>query len=151
MKFAGYVVSSYGIKADPNKVATLTKFPLPKARTKLKSFLYLVNQFESSSLTCVLSVELKKLNSTKNAYFWTEIHKAEFKKVKELLAQTTTLDYFDQKQETTHLTNASRLRGLGYTQMQIDSKGPESLIHCGSRSLTSEEKNYSKSISKEEQ
>lgn len=97
VKFAGYVVSSYGIKADPNKVATLTKFPLPKARTKLKSFLYLVNQFESSSLTCVLSVELKKLNSTKNAYFWTEIHKAEFKKVKELLAQTTTLDYFDQK------------------------------------------------------
>ena len=29
-----------------------------------------------------LSGELKKLNSTKNAYFWTEIHEAEFKKLK---------------------------------------------------------------------
>ena len=69
-----------------------------------------------------LSGELKKLNSTKNAYFWTEIHEAEFKKLKEVLAQTATLDYFDQKKLTTLLTYAIRLGDLGFTPMKTDSQ-----------------------------
>ena len=82
VKFAAYIVSSDGIKAEPQKVL-LTNFPSPKDRNELKSFLGLANQLGKFLPDMAhLSGELKKLNSTKNAYFWTEIHEAEFKKLK---------------------------------------------------------------------
>ena len=44
VKFAGFIVSHNGIKADPAKIEALKNFPAPKDLTNLKSYLGLANQ-----------------------------------------------------------------------------------------------------------
>ena len=43
VKFAGFMVGSDGIKADPAKVEAIKEFPAPKDLTNLKSYLGLAN------------------------------------------------------------------------------------------------------------
>ena len=49
---------------------------------------------------------------------------------------------FDVSLPTEVLTDASRLHGIGYAILQRDSDSRPRLISCGSRSLSSAEKNY---------
>ncbi|XP_059087680.1 uncharacterized protein K02A2.6-like [Tigriopus californicus] len=44
VKFAGYVIGPDGVRPDPAKVATISKFPAPTNLTDLRSFLGLTNQ-----------------------------------------------------------------------------------------------------------
>ena len=44
LSFAGYIVSSDGVRQDPEKVACLRDFPRPHDLTSLRSFLGLANQ-----------------------------------------------------------------------------------------------------------
>ncbi len=50
MKFAGYVVTDQGIKADPDKVKAITHFPKPSNITDMRSFKGLVIKNPSSGL-----------------------------------------------------------------------------------------------------
>ena len=45
LPFAGYIVSSEGVSPDQERVVALSKFPVPKDSTGVKSFLGLANQF----------------------------------------------------------------------------------------------------------
>jgi hypothetical protein len=49
---------------------------------------------------------------------------------------------FDPKLKTELLTDASKLKGLGYTLLQRDTDNRPRLVQCGSRSLSPAEKNY---------
>ena len=49
VKFAGHLVSDKGTKPDPEKVAVISQFPIPKNLTDLRSFLGLANQFSDFS------------------------------------------------------------------------------------------------------
>ena len=46
IKFAGYHISSEGVRPDPEKVASLKDFPSPNDLTSLLSFLGLANQLD---------------------------------------------------------------------------------------------------------
>ena len=52
--------------------------------------------------------------------------------------------YFDPNLQTELLTDASKLQGLGYALVQRQTDGQLRLIQCGSRSLTSAERNYAR-------
>jgi hypothetical protein len=49
---------------------------------------------------------------------------------------------FDQKLKTELLTDASRLKGLGYALIQQEADGTPRLIQCNYKSLTSAERGY---------
>merc|ERR1712020_310447 len=68
-------------------------------------------------------------------------HQEEFAKAKEQLASEMLVKYFDPSLPTELLTDASKLQGLGYALVR-QADGQLRLIQCGSRSLTSAEKNY---------
>ena len=144
VKFAGFIVNSEGSKPDPEKVAAIKNFPVPKDMTNLKSFMGLVNQFSSFSpdLKHALS-PLQPLLKKNNVYIWQPEHAAAFEAVKAILTKEggPVLAHFDPKLPVTLFTDASRT-GLGFILTQKDEEDHTRLIQCGSRFLSPAEKNY---------
>jgi hypothetical protein len=142
VRFAGHVVGRDGVRPEPEKVAALERFPAPADATGLRSFLGLAVQLggfvpDLAHLTEPLRPLLKK-----NAVFlWLPEHAEAFDRVKEALTSPMVVKYFDPHLPTELLTDASRLKGLGYALVQREESGMR-LIKCGSRSLSPAETRY---------
>ena len=142
VKFAGYILNQIGHRPDPEKVAAIRDFPSPKDMTNLKSWMGLVNQFEKYAPDLKQAMApLQGLLSKKNAYLWLPEHEEAMKKIKDILTGENILKHFDPKLKTTLMTDACRF-GLGYVLVQHDEASRPRLITCGSRFLSSAEKNY---------
>ena len=64
ISFAGLVISSQGIKPDPNRIKALTQFPVPKDVSDVRSFLGLANQLSGFVPNFShMSVKLRELRS----------------------------------------------------------------------------------------
>src|SRR6056300_356277 len=146
VKFAGFIISSNGISADPAKLKAIKDFPLPTDVTTLRSFLGLANQLspfipDMAHLTSQLRPPLKK----SNAFLWLEEHTKAFKTMKDMLSSSPTVRPFEPSYRTVLHTDASRLHGLGYALIQYASDKPNEpprLVQCGSRSLLPAETRY---------
>ncbi|WP_416879625.1 reverse transcriptase family protein, partial [Litorimonas sp.] len=144
INFAGFEVSSAGVKPNRTKMSALQDFPIPKDVSSLKSFLGLAQVFgvwhpDLSGLGVRLWVLL-----TKNTPFvWTAEHQADFEKMKDSLSEAVSLKPFDQSKKTVLITDASKLHGIGFILIQLDEQERVSVIQCGSASLNAAEKNYS--------
>ena len=145
--FAGYTVGSKGVKPDPSMTRAIADFPAPKDKTELRSFLGLANQLgffvpDLAQQTAAMRVLLKK----DSAWFWTDQHASEFVATKNILTSGLVVKPFDPKMETVLLTDASRLKGLGFALMQRprgdQGTGQHHLVQCGSCSLTPTQRNY---------
>jgi hypothetical protein len=142
VRFAGHVISPNGVKPEPEKVVALKNFPAPTDATGLRSFLGLAVQLggfvpDLAHLTEPLRPLLKK-----NAVFlWLPEHEEAFARVKDALTSPLVVRFFDPDLPTELLTDASRLKGLGYALVQRDGEGMR-LIKCGSRSLSPAETRY---------
>ena len=88
--------------------------------------------------TSILQPLLKK----NTAYVWLHEHKAASNNLKSDLLSILSLNHFDPSWNTKLVTDASRLNGLGFVLMQCKHDKVK-VIQCGSRSLSSAEKNYS--------
>jgi len=143
VKFAGFIVSSSGIRPDPEKTTAIRDFPTPTDITSLRSFLGLANQLGHfvPDLAHASSV-LRQLLKKDVAFNWLEVHQEAFEQVKKILTSELIVGFFDPSLPTELLTDASRLHGLGYALMQRLPNGNSRLIQCGSRSLNSAEANY---------
>ena len=145
VKFAGFIVNETGWKPDPEKVAAIKDFPVPKDITNLKSFMGLANQFASFAPDLKHAmVPMQPLLKKNNVYQWLPEHQMAFDKVKEILTSENgpILAQFDPKLPVTLITDASRT-GLGYILAQDDGLGGHTrLITCGSRFLSPAEANY---------
>ena len=76
------MVSDKGTRPDPDKVATISQFPIPENLTDLRSFLGLANQFSDFSPDLRHSMEhMKGLLSKKNAFVWNAAHTASMEAV----------------------------------------------------------------------
>lgn len=144
IKFAGFIISSTGVRPDPAKVAAIRKFPTPTSITELRSFLGLANQLggfipDLAHGTFLMRELLKK----KNAFVWLPEHEIEFQRARELLCSAELVQPFNPDLPIELLTDSSRLHGLGYALMQREPGGRPRLVQCGSSSLSTAMKNYS--------
>lgn len=147
VKFAGFIVSSTGMKPDPTKLSAIRDFPTPKSLTELRSFLGLANQLGAFIPDLQHStVKMRELLKKTSTWLWLPDHEIEFCKAKELLTSPAVVQPFDPKLHTQLLTDASRLHGLGFALIQreraVDGKGRIRLIQCGSCSLSPAQRNY---------
>jgi hypothetical protein len=143
LKFAGFIISSDGVRPNPEKLAAVADFPAPTNTTELRGFLGLVNQLgifvpDISHMTVTMRQLLKK----GNAYLWLECHQQEFVRAKAALTSPMVVQPFDPSLPTELLTDASRLYGIGFALVQHDFSGRLRLVSCGSRSLTPCQQNY---------
>ena len=134
LSFAGLIFSAEGIKPDPERIVSLSNFPVPKDVTGVRLFLGLANQLSGFVPDFAhITVRLRELKAKKNAFSWLEEHQLEFEKVKELLTLEMVVTHFDPSLPVTVLTDASRLHGLSYALGHYIN-GRFKLVSCGSKS-----------------
>ena len=141
--FAGFVISTDGVTPDPKKLEAITNFPAPQDVSSLRSFLGLANQLGHFVPDLAHMTEpLRNLLKKDVAYTWLPDHEEAFNKIKTLLTTKPVVKFFDTSLRTEVLTDASRLKGIGYALIQRDPSDQIRLIQCGSRSLTPTESRY---------
>ena len=93
MPFAGYIVSSDGIRPDPDRVASIKSFPPPKDVTALKSFLGMAQQlaFFIPDYAQATST-MRQLLAKGKVFFWDDCHQFEFEHLKTILSKKLTID-----------------------------------------------------------
>jgi hypothetical protein len=146
VKFAGFIINSQGVSPDPDKLAAISKFPPPTNLSELRSFLGLANQLGQFVPDLAHAAQpLRSLLKKNTAFQWLEEQQSAFEKVKQILTSPNSpvLAHFDTSLPTVLLTDASRLRGIGFALLQTYSDGSQRLIQCGSRFLTDAETRYS--------
>ena len=142
--FAGYLVTSEGIRPDPDQTAALAQFPVPQSIKDLRAFLGLANQLSSFIPDAAqMSSAMRSLLKKDSAWIWLPEHQSEFDRMRKLLSSELLVKPFDPNLDTFLVTDASRLYGLGYGLFQ---KNPASqrdqLVQCGSCSLTDTQRRY---------
>ena len=143
VSFAGFVISSEGIKPDPEKVRAIKEFPSPQDITDLRSFLGLANQLGQFVPDLAMATTRMRGLLKKHVVFqWLAEHQIEMDFVKDILTSPLLVQYYDPSLPTTLLTDASKLNGLGYALIQHDAEGKIRLVQAGSRSLLPAERNY---------
>jgi hypothetical protein len=90
-----------------------------------------------------MTVNLRQLLKKEVNFLWLQQpHQEDFELICKILTSDLVVKPFDQKLKTKLLTDASKLKGLGYALLQRDENDYPRLVQCGSRSLSPAEKNY---------
>ena len=143
VNFAGYIIAHNGVYPDPKRTAAVANFPVPTDLSALRGFLGLVNQLGHFIPDLAhLTVNLREMLKKGVEWQWLPDHQEAFDLCCRVLTSDLVVKPFDKSCKTELLTDASRLKGLGYALIQRAQDGNPRLIQCSSRSLTSAEKNY---------
>ena len=137
MTFLGHVVTTEGIKVDPQKINAVVEWPRPTNVTEVRSFLGLARYYrrfvkDFSKIAAPLTNLLKK--TTK--FEWTGKCEEAFQELKTRLTTAPILTLPEEGKEYTIYSDASK-NGLGCVLMQDDK-----VIAYASRQLKPYEKNY---------
>ena len=116
--FFGHLVTSDGLKPDPKKINAITNMPVPQNKTELQSFVELCNYLSCyvPHLTDVLS-PLRALTVKSIEFKWEQLHNKTFKKVKQAIANSCMLQYFNSEDPIVIQVDASSI-GVGIALMQ---------------------------------
>ena len=139
--FLGHVVDENGVRAHPDKIKAVIEMKPPTNTTELKGFMGMVNFMSKyvpslSTLMSPLSMLLRKDNS----WTWDTPQRRAFDDVKQAIASTGTLAYYDPDLPTAVNTDASSY-GIGGTIMQ-EHDGVYKPVAYVSRTMTDAEKRY---------
>lgn len=148
VNFLGHELKPDGVRPLNKYIESIADFREPKTIEELQSFLGLANYINKwipnlATITEPLKLLLRKKigkNASISEYWTTDQEKA-FRLIKEALAKIHTLGYYDVKDKTQVIADASPV-GLGAVLVQVDEKGPR-IIAYGNRTLTECERRYS--------
>jgi len=143
LKLLGFVVSTEGIRADPDKLDGIDSWPEPTTAKELQHYLGLFNYFrEHIPLYARAAAPLERIRNELNMIeVWDEIHQKAFDTLKALLSSARILSFPDFTQLFLVATDASN-NGIGAVLYQIID-GKIHWISFAARALQGGEKNYS--------
>ncbi|GFX26664.1 transposon Tf2-6 polyprotein [Trichonephila clavipes] len=142
VKILGHLVSSNGVRPDPDKRKAVRNFPTPKNIHDTRSFLGLCSYFRRFIKGfCYLAEPLRSLLKSGVEFHWGPEEVEAFKSLKKALTSDPVLGMYDERASTEIHTDASGY-GIGAVLVQIQNN-VEKLIAYASRTLTKAEKNYS--------
>ena len=135
--YVGHVISSQGIKVDPNKVADILNMPNPVDKKGVQRLLGTLNFFSRYIPNMsTITHPLRELLGKNVPFNWSTTHDNAITQIKQILTSAPVLGYYDVTQPVTLETDASS-HGLGAVILQ-DNKP----IAYASRSLTPAQLNY---------
>lgn len=138
----GFKINKTGILPDDSKVVAINRLPTPKKLKDLQSFLGAVNFYrkfiEGFSTIARPLHDLTKKNAK---FIWGSTQEKAFITLKERLTTAPVLRHFNPEKGTILHVDASRV-GIGGILLQEDDNGVPHPIAYVSRSLSSNEKNY---------
>lgn len=137
VRFHGHILSSAGLKVDPEKVAAVSDMPSPsdvKAVQRFVGFVtYLAKFLPRLSEICE---PLRRLMDKDAVWHWLPKHDAAVREIKQLVTATPVLRYYDVTKPVTIQSDSSQ-HGLGCCLMQEGQP-----VAFASRALTPTEQNY---------
>ena len=137
VKFHGHIFTKDGLKTDPEKVRAVVEMPRPTDQAGVKRLLGMVNYVSKFIANMSdLTAPLRELLHQDVEWHWEEQQEASFKKVKEALALSPVLGYYDAKKELTLQVDASST-GLGAALIQ----GGQPIAYA-SKALTPTQEKY---------
>jgi hypothetical protein len=144
--FAGYVVKQGAIRPSPERAIALKEFPRLQNIHELRSFLGLAQQLAGFIPNLTHSSEsLRHLLKKEHKYAWSHDLQDAFDAVVKILTCNLVLINFDPSKPTILLTDASRLKGLGFALVHtevVNKKKRIRLVTCGLSSLNPAKKSY---------
>ncbi|GFX83267.1 hypothetical protein TNCV_4988611 [Trichonephila clavipes] len=142
VKILGHLVSSNGVRPDPDKIKAVRNFPTPKNIHDIRSFLGLCSYFRRFIKGfCYLAEPLQSLLKSGVEFHWGPEEVEAFNSLKKALTSAPVLGMYDERASTEIHTDASGY-GIGAVLVQIQNN-VEKVIAYASRTLTKAEKNYS--------
>ena len=135
--YSGHLLTSEGLKPDPQKVKAITQMPSPLNKSQLKSFLGMINYL--TKFLPKLSSESKSLRELLKddvEFIWEAQQEECFKNLKKILREDATLAYYDVDKAVTLQVDASK-SGIGACLMQQGKP-----IFYASTSLTQTQQRY---------
>lgn len=143
VEFLGHVVSGNGIRPNPNKLEAVEKYPDPKSKEELLSFLGLCGYFNKFIPNFAeLAYPLRLLTRKNSRWAWNDIHTEACRRLKNVLTSAPVLAHYHPQRHLHLFTDASG-HGLGATLLQVQEDGAMKPIGFASRLLSSAETNYS--------
>ena len=138
LPYIGHIITEQGIKPDPKKINAIQEMKPPKDSDEIRRFLGHINYVSKFVPDCSAESEpLRRLiNVSDEDFIWGEDQVNAFTRLKKLLTDEKTLQYFRVNHPIVVQTDAST-GGLGAVLMQ-----DEKPVCYASRSLTDSEKNY---------
>ena len=138
----GHVISSAGIKPDPEKTAPIQRFPKPKNVKQVQSFLGVCSYYRRFIPNFAkIAHPLHQLVRKNIVFSWEKAQNNAFEILKEKLFTAPVLTHYNPKNDIQIHTDASNL-GLGAVMIQM-CNGLERPVAYASRSLSKAEANYS--------
>ncbi|KAF8768286.1 Transposon Tf2-11 polyprotein like [Argiope bruennichi] len=143
VNYCGHTIDKFGLHKTQEKIDAITKVPVPKTVSDLKSFLGLVNYY--GKFIPNLSTRVAPFNNLLQKgtkFLWTAECGKAFKALKQEIASDRILCHYDPKLPLVLQTDASPV-GIGAVLSHIMPDGSEKPAMFASRSLTKTERNYS--------
>jgi hypothetical protein len=138
--FAGYVVKQGAIRPSPERAIALIEFPRLQNIYELRSFLGLAQQLAGFIPDLAHASEpLRHLLKKEKKWIWSLDLQDAFDAVVKILTCDLVLINFNMSKPTILLTDASRLKGLGFALVHtevVNGKERIRLVTCRSRSLS---------------
>ena len=137
IKFRGHLVTSEGLKPDPEKVEAIQMMKEPSNVTELRRYLEFIQYLARFLPNLTDQIEpFRKLTKSDTKWVWGEDEKEAFKSVKELIMKEPVLHFYNPEEELEIQCDASDT-GLGTKLMQAS----QPIAHK-SHAMTSIERNY---------
>ena len=110
---AGHLLTSEGLKIDPQKVKAVQEMPAPQTKEEVKCLLGFV-QFLSRCLPSLSTVDasLRELEKADMLFHWDPPQKESFEKIKKLVSEAPVLQYYNVSKPAKIKCDASR-KSLG--------------------------------------
>ena len=142
VEFLGYRIDAEGRHPLDSKLHAITEAPEPRNVTELRSFLGLLNYYDSfiPNLSSLLH-PLNKLLQKEAPWKWTKECVVAFKEAKERLVSSQVLVHYDSNLPIVLAGDASAYR-VGAVISHVTPDGCEHPIAFASRTLSSTEQNY---------
>lgn len=141
--FLGFILSTNGIRPDPDRVQAIRELPPPRSLKELQRFIGICTYYRRfyDKFSSMLN-PFRQLLSKNNRFVWQEVHNTAFERIKNAFAQEVLLSHYRMDKPFWLQTDASR-QGVSAVLFQKDDDGKEMIIALVSRCLTSYEQNYS--------
>jgi hypothetical protein len=120
VRFVGQIITSNGIKADPEKVTAILNMETPNDRQSPLRFIGMVNYLSPYCPNLSNTIKpLTELTRNNMAFIWSNIQQTAFDKAKILIATAPTLQYFNTEKPVVLQVDASE-KGLGGALLQAN-------------------------------
>ena len=140
--YLGHIVSSEGIKPDPEKINKLSSWPIPKTIRQLRGYLGFAGYFRSFiSYYSRISKPLTELTKITTKYIWTKECQKSFNELNEALLNAKSLVYPNFDKPFLVACDASYL-ALGACLMQRGEDNKIRPIEFASKTISDTQKNY---------